>query len=110
MLMAVSAPAHAQADPAPQAAPAAAQEQIIEFSADQVTYENDADVITAAGEVRMSRDGNYIAADQVIWNRKTGQVLAKGNVVMPEKAGSWARRRSRSLRRPLRHWLPRAGE
>ena len=84
MLMAVPAAARAQPEPAPTAASAApaAQDQIIDFSADQVTYDSDADVVTAAGEVRMSRDGNYVSADQVIWNRKTGQVHAKGNVVM----------------------------
>ena len=54
----------------------------IEFSADQVTYDSDADVVTASGEVRMSREGNYLAADQVVWNRKTGEVRANGEVVM----------------------------
>ena len=57
------------------------------FSADQVTYDNDADVVTASGEVRMSREGNYLAADQVIWDRKSGQVYAKGNVVMVTPEG-----------------------
>jgi len=86
MLMAVSAAARAQAEVTPPAAPAAPDE-IIDFSADQVTYDSDADVVTAAGEVRMSRDGNYVSADQVIWNRKTGQVYAKGNVVMLSPQG-----------------------
>jgi LPS-assembly protein len=55
---------------------------LIEFSADQVTYDSDTDVVTALGRVRMSRDGNYLAADRVIWNRRTGEVLAQGNVVV----------------------------
>ena len=59
-----------------------APEQIIEFSADQVSYDSDADVVTASGEVRMSRDGNYLAAEQVVWNRKTGEVRANGDVIM----------------------------
>ena len=29
-----------------------------------------------------TREGNYLAADQVIWNRKTGEVRAQGNVVL----------------------------
>ena len=41
-----------------------APDQIIEFSADQVTYDGDADVMTATGEVRMNREGNYLAADE----------------------------------------------
>ncbi len=63
------------------------QEQVIDFSADQVTYDSNADVVTASGEVRMSRDGNYVAADQVTWNRKTGRVYAQGNVVMLSPQG-----------------------
>ncbi len=57
-------------------------DQIIEFSADVVTYDSDADVVTATGEVRMSREGNYVAANQIVWDRKSGQVHALGNVVL----------------------------
>ena len=85
MLMAVPAAARAQADAT--AAPSPVQEQVIDFSADQVTYDSNADVVTASGEVRMSRDGNYVAADQVTWNRKTGRVYAQGNVVMLSPQG-----------------------
>ena len=55
---------------------------VVEFSADQVTYDSDADVVTATGEVRMARDGNYLAAEEVVWDRKSGEVRAKGNVVV----------------------------
>jgi len=54
----------------------------IEFSADRVTYDSDADVVTASGAVRMNREGNYLAADEVVWDRKSGQVRAEGNVVV----------------------------
>src|SRR5438093_1346208 len=40
------------------AAPVAPADQIVEFSADQVIYDSDADVVTASGEVRMNREGN----------------------------------------------------
>jgi len=67
----------------PAAAPVPAPaDQIIEFSADEVTYDTNTDIVTATGEVRMQREGNYVAADQVIWNRNTGQVHAQGNVVV----------------------------
>ena len=56
-------------------------EPVVEFSADQVSYDSEADIVTATGAVRMARDGNYLAADQVIWNRRTGEVRAEGNVV-----------------------------
>ena len=83
MLMAAPATAAEQAAAPPMPAPASAgQDQIVEFTADQVTYDDRTDVVTASGEVRMNREGNYLAADQVIWDRKTGQVYAKGNVVL----------------------------
>ena len=56
--------------------------QLVEFSADQVIYDSEADVVTASGGVRMSREGNYLAAEQVVWDRKTGQVRALGSVVL----------------------------
>ena len=30
----------------------------------------------------MAREGNYLAADQVVWNRKTDEVRARGNIVL----------------------------
>ncbi|MFL6729600.1 MAG: LPS-assembly protein LptD [Sphingomicrobium sp.] len=63
-------------------APPAENESSVEFSADQVIYDSDADVVTASGAVRMNREGNYLAADQVVWDRKSGQVRAQGNVVV----------------------------
>ncbi|MEO8455229.1 MAG: LPS assembly protein LptD [Sphingomicrobium sp.] len=79
-----AAGAQGQTPPAaPAAAPiAVAPDQIVEFSADTVTYDSDVDVVTASGEVRMNREGNYLAADKVVWNRKTGEVRAFGNIVM----------------------------
>ena len=83
MLLGVPAAAGAQTEPASPAAPAPDdQSQIVEFSADQVTYDSDADVVTASGDVRMNREGNYLAADEVVWDRKTGEVRAKGSVVL----------------------------
>jgi LPS-assembly protein len=64
-----------------------AADQIVEFSADKVIYDSDADLVTATGEVRMSREGNYLAADEVVWNRKTGEVRAAGNVVVVSPQG-----------------------
>jgi LPS-assembly protein len=78
--------AQTAAAPTAPAAPAA-DDQLIEFSADQVTYDSDADVVTASGEVRLKRDGQYLAADEVVWDRNSGQVRAKGNVVVISPEG-----------------------
>lgn len=83
MLVALPAPATAQDSlPAPRTAAPSASDQTVSFSADQVVYDGNADLVTASGEVRMAREGNYLSADQVVWNRKTGEVRAIGNVVL----------------------------
>ena len=69
-------------DPSVTAGAPAEPVEEVEFSADQVTYDSNADVVTASGAVRMKRDGNYLAADEVVWERKTGEVRALGNVVL----------------------------
>ena len=84
--MLAAAPAAAATQPvAPARAPVtspAPVEETVEFTADQVIYDSDADIVTASGAVRLNREGNYLAADQVVWNRKTDEVRAKGNVVL----------------------------
>lgn len=90
LLLALPSTALAQTSAATGAAePATATnpETPIDFSADQVIYDSDADVVTATGQVRMSRDGNHLAADKVVWLRKTGQVTAEGNVVVVNPQG-----------------------
>ena len=80
LLLALPAPAFSQ-DAVPPASEAAAEE-VVEFSADSVTYDSRADIITASGRVRMQREGNYLAADRVTWTRETDEVRAEGNVVV----------------------------
>lgn len=77
----------ARAQDAVAAASSEPQEAVVDFSADGVTYDSEADVVTASGAVRMVRDGNYLAADQVSWDRKTGQVTATGNIVVVNPQG-----------------------
>ncbi len=60
---------------------------VVNFSADQVSYDAGDELVTASGRVRLSRDGNYLAADQVLWNRQTGEVRAQGNVVVVNPEG-----------------------
>ena len=81
LFLAIPAPARAQDTSAADAEPT------VDFSADQVIYDSDADVVTASGQVRMSRDGNYLAANQVSWDRKSGRVLAEGDVVVVNPEG-----------------------
>ena len=74
-------------DPVLRAGAPAADEQVIDFSADSVTYDSEADFVTATGNVRLARDGNYVAADRVTWSRVSGEVRAQGNVVVVNPQG-----------------------
>jgi LPS-assembly protein len=88
MLLTVPASATAQAQnatPAPTITvtnPPPSVDQVVAFTADQVIYDSEADVVTANGDVRMAREGNYLAAKQVVWNRKTDEVRAIGDIVL----------------------------
>lgn len=62
----------------------------VTFSADALDYDNDRDIVTATGDVRMRRQGDRLRADKIVWNRKTGQVVADGNVVVTNPAGDAA--------------------
>jgi len=89
VLLAIPAAASAQdaAEPPPAPLPEAEGAATVEFSADQVAYDSENDILTASGQVRMAREGNHLAADRVSWNRRTGEVRADGNVVVIDPAG-----------------------
>jgi len=72
-----------------EAVPAAAADEIA-FSADRLVYERDSDTVTAAGQVRMNREGYHLRADSVTWNRVTGEVRAQGNVRVASPEGDVA--------------------
>ncbi len=71
--------------PAPGTTPE--QGSTVDFSADAVEYDSEAEVVTAIGRVRMFRDGYHLAADRVIWARTTDEVRAEGNVVIVNPEG-----------------------
>jgi LPS-assembly protein len=56
------------------------RDEKIEFSAEKLDYDSNADVVTAIGDVILNRDGYRLRADTVVWNRKTGEVTAQGNI------------------------------
>ena len=62
----------------------------VRFSAGSLEYDTNADIVTALGDVRMFRTGNRLRADQVVWNRKTGKVVATGNVAVTNPEGDIA--------------------
>ena len=62
----------------------------IDFSADQLEYDFDAEIVNATGDVRLFRQGERLRADKVTWNRKTGQVVAEGDIAVTNPQGDVA--------------------
>ncbi len=95
LTIAFAAPATAQQAPtAPASSPAPASAdpatQTVAFAADSVTYDNSGDVMTAAGHVELQRDAWKLSANEVVWNRRTGSVVARGSVVLTNPQGDVA--------------------
>jgi len=65
-------------------------ERQVQFSAATLEYDNEADVVTATGDVRMYREGNRLRAEKVVWNRKTGKVVATGSIAVVNPGGDVA--------------------
>ena len=87
----LSAPALAQEVPAQDPpAPEAPKSYDVDFAAETLTYEDALEIVTAKGKVVMTREGNRLEADEVVWNRKSGQVQANGNVRITNPGGDIA--------------------
>ena len=86
LLLCAPGAAFAQAETAPP------PEEIaqVAFSADQLIYDENADTVTATGDVRMNREGYNLRADSVVWSRTTGEVRAIGDVRVISPAGDIA--------------------
>ncbi len=98
-------PAHAQESP-PELSPPSLTTQVpvilpekatptaapddVDFSADALNYDSEADIVTAEGNVHMTRDGNRLRADKIVWNRKTGEISASGTVAVVNPGGDTA--------------------
>ena len=61
-------------------------DQEIAFSADTLLYDFENDIVTANGNVILNRDGYSLRADSVVWDRKSGEVVAEGSIrsISPE--------------------------
>lgn len=76
--------------PAPAAAQQPATDEEVTFSATNLEYDSNTEVVTASGDVRMFREGNRVRADKIVWNRENGQVRAEGNVAIVNPGGDTA--------------------
>ena len=81
------------AEPAAQAVPmpaAPVAENEINFEADRIDYDSDADIVRASGNVRVARQDAKLSADQVEWDRGAGTVIARGDVMLVNERGDRA--------------------
>lgn len=76
--------------PPPSATPLPDDPNEMQFNADQIDYAFEDDIVTASGDVRLYRRSDRLRADRVVWNRKTGQVVAEGNIVILNPEGDAA--------------------
>lgn len=76
-----------------QAAPAAStypQSGEVLMQADTLTYDREAQVVTATGHVEIAYDGRVLLADKVTYEQRTDVVTADGNVSLLEPSGEVA--------------------
>lgn len=60
----------------------------IAFEANEVSYDNNADTVTAGGDVILRSEDQSVRADSVTWNRASGQIVATGDVRMVDEDGN----------------------
>ena len=79
-----------QPPPAPAQSPAAATQapREVGFEANTVSYDSDGDIVTATGDVLLRSDDQSVRADAVTWNRKSGQIVATGNIRAVDEDGN----------------------
>jgi LPS-assembly protein len=74
---------------APVPSPASPQAQReVAFEANEVSYDQNGDTVTASGNVILRSQDQSVRADNVSWNRATGQVVATGNIRFVDENGN----------------------
>ena len=62
--------------------------EVIDFEAEQLSYDNDSDVVTARGTVVLRSKDRSVRADEVTWDRRAGSIIATGNVRLVDESGN----------------------
>ncbi len=60
----------------------------IDFEANELAYDSENDIVTASGNVILRSEDRSVRAQQVTWNRKTGQIVASGDVRFVDGEGN----------------------
>lgn len=59
----------------------------IDFEARELSYNNETETVIARGDVILRSDDRSVRADEVTWDRRTGQIIATGNIRLVNEAG-----------------------
>ena len=60
----------------------------IGFEADRLEYQQDSEIVTAIGNVVLRRANQTVRSDRVTWNRKSGEIVARGNIRFVDADGN----------------------
>ena len=60
----------------------------IDFEATELSYDNATDTVTARGNVILRSEDRSVRADEVTWDRKSGRIIASGNIRLVDEAGN----------------------
>lgn len=61
--------------------------EVIDFSAEQLLYDNERDTVTARGNVLVQSGDRSVRANEVTWDRRAGSIMASGNVRAVDESG-----------------------
>lgn len=87
-LLAGAVPLAAQDEPASPSTATAEAPRKIDFEATQLSYDDTTETVTASGNVILRSEDRSVRADAVTWDRKSGKILATGNIRMVDEAGN----------------------
>ena len=65
-----------------------AKQDQIQFEADGASYDDNTDTVAVFGKVVLRRNGQSVRADQLTWDRKSGQIIAQGNIRFVDADGN----------------------
>ncbi|MXO66783.1 LPS assembly protein LptD [Altericroceibacterium endophyticum] len=60
----------------------------IGFEADSLSFDSEADIVSASGNVVMRSGDQSVRADNVSWDRNSGQIVAEGNIRFVDEHGN----------------------
>lgn len=65
-----------------------AKQDQVQFEADGASYDDNTDTVAVFGKVVLRRNGQSVRADQLTWDRKSGQIIAQGNIRFVDADGN----------------------